>query len=99
MIYFKYTTVRSKWNQLSSSVAFSWPASLRTLSDDEVAAVNVLCADNGLLPIDQFKEYSFAKQISVNGTVYHSTAYKRAGKSCSKIVQFFSQVTEPEHLW
>lgn len=61
------------------------------LSDDEVAAINVL--------FDGLKEYSFAERLSVDGTVYHSAAYKRAGKSCSKIVQFFSQVTEPEHLF
>ena len=80
-------------------MAFSRPALLRTLSDDEVAAVNVLFAETGLLPIDRLKEYSFAERLSVDGTVYHSAAYKRAGKSCSKIVQFFSQVTEPEHLF
>ena len=84
---------------MSSRVAFSQPALLRTLSDDEAAAVNVLFADSGLLPIDGLKEYSFAERLSVDGTVYHSAAYKRAGKSCSKIVQFFSQVTEPEHLF
>ena len=99
LITFKCITVRSKWNQLSSCVAFSRPALLRTLSDDEVAAVNVLFAETGLLPIDRLKEYSFAERLSVDGTVYHSAAYKRAGKSCSKIVQFFSQVTEPEHLF
>lgn len=74
-------------------MAFSRPALLRTLSDDEAAAVNVLFADSGLLPIDGLKEYSFAERLSVDGTVYHSAAYKRAGKSCSKIVQFFSQET------
>lgn len=99
MISFKYITVRSKWNQLSSCVAFSRPALLRTLSDDEVAAVNVLFAESGLPPIDGIKEYSFAERLSVDGTVYHSAAYKRAGKSCCKIVQFFSQVTEPENLF
>ena len=99
MINFKCVTVRSKWNQLSSSVAFSRPALLKTLSDDEVAAVNVLFVDTGLLPIDGLKEYSFAERLSVAGTVHHSAAYKREGKSCSKIVQFFSQVTEPEHLF
>lgn len=69
------------------------------MSDDEVAAVNVLFANNGLLPIDGFTEYSFAERISINGSVYHSSVYKRAGKSCSKIVQFFSQVAEPNHLF
>lgn len=63
------------------------------------AAVNMLFADTGLLPIDGLTEYSFAERLSVDGTVYHSAAYKRAGKSCSEIVQFFSQVTEPEHLF
>lgn len=53
------------------------------MSDDEVAAVNVLFAESRLPPIDGIKEYS----------------YKRAGKSCCKIVQFFSQVTEPENLF
>ena len=57
---------------MSSRVAFSQPALLRTLSDDEAAAVNVLFADSGLLPIDGLKEYSFAERLSVDGTVYHS---------------------------
>ena len=57
---------------MSSRVAFSQPALLRTLSDDEAAAVNVLFADSGLLPIDGLKEYSFAERLSVDGTVHHS---------------------------
>lgn len=69
------------------------------MSDDEVAAVNVLFAESRLPPIDGIKEYSFAERLSVDGAVYHSAAYKRAGKSCCKIVQFFSQVTEPENLF
>lgn len=56
------------------------------MSDDEVAAVNVLFANNGLLPIDGFMEHSVAERISINGSVYHLSVCKRAGKSCSKIV-------------
>ena len=50
LITLKNISVRSKWSQLSSRVAFSRPALLRTLSDDEAAAVNVLFADSGLPP-------------------------------------------------
>ena len=70
LISFKNISVRSKWSQLSSRMAFSRPALLRTLSDDEAAAVNVLFTDSGLLPIDGLKEYSFAERLSVDGTVY-----------------------------
>lgn len=69
------------------------------MSDDELTAVNMLFTDNGLPLIDEFKEYSFAQRMSINRSVYHSTLYKRAGKSCSNIVQFFSQNTESEYLF
>lgn len=70
-------------------MAFSRPALLRTLSDDEAAAVNVLFADSGLPPIDGLKEYSFAERLSVDGTVCHSAAYKRAGNLAAKFSSFF----------
>ena len=59
------------------------------MSDDEVAAVNVLFANNGLLPIDGFTEYSFGERISINGSVYHSSVYKRAGIRAAKLCSSF----------
>lgn len=79
---------RSNWIQLSESTFFSGPLMNRPLTSTEIDAVHVLHETTGLY-MNIPTVGSFAERLCQNGEIYHSKAYKRAGKSCSYLVQFF----------
>ena len=82
---YNFFIFRSNWVQFSKSISFSVPVSERLLTDVEVYAINKYWAYER---VSISTVGGYAERMLQSEKVYHSKAYKRAGNSCSSLVQF-----------